>query len=182
MAPPVGFDGGEICPARSEHANDGVDERTVLLRIDQDAYPFVRNGVSTTAAPAADDPQTAGRSLEIDDAETLLNAWHDVKIGQPVQIGQLLLRHEAEEPHDPGIACKLMGAAFEARTIVAVAGHDMDQAWKLCPQRGQRGKNLLMTLVALADGEPPDRQQDGTGPKRQTFHQSRRRRPWLEIG
>src|SRR5438067_148254 len=141
MAASIGFDGGRLRLALPEQAHDSLGQRRPVVRIDQHADPLVDDGIATAPANAADDTQSASCRLEIDDAEAFLRAWHDVEIGETIEIGQLLFRNVAKEV-DHARAGQFGRPPFETLTVVAVAGDDVDQLRKPDAQRRQNREYL----------------------------------------
>ena len=117
MRPSIGLDGGRVDPALAQRALDGIDQCPLVERIDDQAHARVGNGIAYAAAGTADYAQPTGRGLEIDDAKTLLRAWHDEKVGEPIELGKLLVGNEAQKADRPRRRCKLGRAGFQLSLI-----------------------------------------------------------------
>jgi len=177
MRSPVGFDRRGVDPSLPQRSPNGFDQRLQVEGIDDQAHARVGNGIAYAAAGTADYAQPTGRGLEIDDAKTLLRAWHDEKVGEPIELGKLLVGNEAQETHRSRRRRKLGRAGFEAGTIVAIADHHMDQLREDGAQGRQGGEDLLMALVALAGREAADGEQDRPPPQSEASPQCLRGGP-----
>ncbi len=111
--------------ALSKKAYDRVHEGFAVGRIDDRANALVGNSIGTAATPSADHPETTSRRLEIDNAEAFLRAGHHIEVGQTIEIGQIGIGDIAEEANHT--RRHLGSGSFQAGTVVAVTGHDMNE-------------------------------------------------------
>ena len=160
MRPTVGLDRRGVGRPLPQQPRHRLDQAVDVAGIDEFPDPLVGNGIAAAAAGAADHPQPAGGRLEVDDAKPFFGARHDEEIGQAIEIWQILVGHVTEKAHGARLAGELAGARLEPGAIVAVAGHDVNDAGKACAQRRQGREHQLMALVAFTRRQAADGEQD----------------------